>query len=394
MQKALLLVISLVFCFPTPLKAQSVPVERKISAPTRLDWEFAARGFPPKDIKLPTGFDSTKHKYLFFVPKGYVKAKPAALVLFISAGERPSGWTYWQKYCDEKNVFFASPYGAGNDTPVGQRVRMVLDVLDDIRRAYSIDPDQTYLTGFSGGGRMACAIGFALPEYFGGVMPLCGTNPLPGPSFQRHFIEDRLPVAFVTGETDFNRKDNEVYMLPWLQEINVHTKLWIMPKKGHVIPSAEIVAAVHDWLAADLDRRRAYRKAHPKFAIAPDEAPTAAEQAKRWLEGAQDDLNDPQRTWRGVSLLQGVKYRWPKSDAAKEADRILQRVGKNATLLKRIEEQATADEVRSLSAQAKALERIGIVPKAIEAWELLADRFQGTPAADSAMANAKRLRGK
>jgi len=64
--------------------------------------------------------------------------------------------------------------------PAGQRTRIVLDMLDDVRRHQRIDADQTYITGFSGGGRMACAIGFALPEYFGGVAPVCGTNPISG----------------------------------------------------------------------------------------------------------------------------------------------------------------------------------------------------------------------
>src|SRR6266480_1716891 len=80
----------------------------------------------------------------------------------------------------------AAPYGAGNSTPAGQRARIILDVLDDVRRQYAIDPDLTYLTGFSGGGRMACAIGFALPEYFGGVIPLCGTNTIGAPTYLRH----------------------------------------------------------------------------------------------------------------------------------------------------------------------------------------------------------------
>lgn len=366
------------------------PVERKVSAPTRLDWEFAARGFPAKDTKLPAAFDSAKQKYQLFVPKGLAKDKPAPLVLFISAGEKPSGWTYWQKYCEDKNVLFASPFAAGNDTPAGQRVRIVLDVLDDVRRSYKIDPDQTYLTGFSGGGRMACAIGFALPEYFGGVIPLCGTNPVPGPAYQRHLVDERLSVAFVTGETDFNRKENEEYMQPWFRDINIRSKLFLMPKLGHVIPPASMVGEIHAWLAEDLERRRGLRKSRPKLTV--DDTPPAAEQARRWLETAQADLNDPRRTWRGVSLLQGVTQRWPKTPAAAQARTILKNVASDEKLLERIEAQGALDEVNALSAQAKALERFGNIPKAIEGWELLAERYRDSPPGAAALANIKRLR--
>jgi len=151
MQPRVMTIVALMFFLVKPLAAQ--PVERRVAGATRLDWEFAARGFPPKDSTLPAGFDSTKQKYQLFVPKGYAKGKPFSLVLFISASETPAGWASWQKICQEKNVFFASPFGAGNNTPAGQRVRIILDVLDDVRRSYAIDPDQTYLTGFSGGGR-------------------------------------------------------------------------------------------------------------------------------------------------------------------------------------------------------------------------------------------------
>ncbi len=393
MQRTLIIVI-LAPLFSGAFLCAQAPVERKVAAATRLDWEFAARNSLQKDTKLPAGFDSTKQKYQLFVPKTYKKDKPAALVLFISAGDTPGGWKNWQKVCETEGVFFASPYGAGNSTPTGQRIRIILDVLDDVRRAYKIDPDQTYITGFSGGGRMCCTIGFALPEYFGGVIPLCGTNPIPGPAFQRHRVEERLSVAFVTGENDMNRKENEQYMYPWFQEINVRSKLWVMPKMGHVIPPASIVGEVHAWLAEDLQRRRDDAKARPRLAIAADDTPSAETQAKRWLEAGQADLREPPRTWRGVALLQGVTQRFGKTAAAKQAVATLQKIGDDETLLQRIGVQGADDEIKSLSAAAKAMERFGDLPKAITTWELLAKNQPGTPAGSAAVENIKRLRAK
>ena len=40
-----------------------------------------------------------------------------------------------------------------------------------------------------------------LPEYLGGVIPVCGTNPLNRLDYLRHRVHDRLSVAFVTGES-------------------------------------------------------------------------------------------------------------------------------------------------------------------------------------------------
>ena len=385
---------ALLLLLASNVQAQTGPVERKVGAATRLDWEFASRGFGPGTQKLPPGYDSTKQKYQLYTPKNYKKDTPAALVLFISAGDAPTGWKNWEKFCQTEGVFFACAHGAGNASPAGQRTRIILDVLDDVRRAHKIDPDQTYITGFSGGGRMACAIGFALPEYFGGVIPLCGTNPLPGPAHQRHRIEERLSVAFVTGEKDMNRKENEEYMYPWFQEINVRSRLWVVPNMGHAIPPASVVGEVHAWLAEDLKRRRADAKAHPRLAVSADDTPDAAQQGTRWVESALDDLKDPTRTWRGVALLQGVTQRWPKAEAAAQARAALKKVATDDALLERIEVQGTADEVKSISAQAKALERFGNIAKAIEAWQLLAKTYDGTPAGTKAVENVRRLRAK
>lgn len=368
--------------------------ERKVAAATRLDWEFAASGFGKAAGKLPAAYDSTKQKYQLFVPKGLKKEKPAALVLFISPTDMPGGWKSWQQFCETNGVLFASPYGAGNGTPASPRTRIVLDVLDDVRRQYAIDPDQTYITGFSGGGRMACAIGFALPEYFGGVIPICGTNPITGPTYLRHRIQDRLSVAFVTGDKDFNRKENEEYMFPWFQEIDIRSKLWVVPNMAHAVPGAPVIGEVQAWLAEDLQRRRDDRKAFAKLAVAADDTPTGVEQAKRFLDAAQADLKAPERTWRGVTLLQGVNARWGSSEPGKQAQQAIKEVLGNDKLLERVEVQGAADEIKSVSAQAKAMERFGQTAKAIEAWQLLAENYSGTPTAAKAIENIKRLKGK
>src|SRR5438552_1357465 len=107
---------------------QTTPIERKVAAPTRLDWQFAVHGFGKAAATVPPGYDSTKQKYQFYVPKGYQKDKPASLVLFIAPGDAPNGWKSWQKFCEKESVFFAAPFAAGNSTPAGQRTRIVLDV--------------------------------------------------------------------------------------------------------------------------------------------------------------------------------------------------------------------------------------------------------------------------
>src|SRR5439155_8114284 len=119
----------------------------------------------------------------------------------------------------------------------------------------------------SGGGRMACTIAFALPEYFGGVVAIGGTNPLPRLDALRHRVHDRLSVAFVTGESDFNRRECEVLISPLFTELGIRSKLWLVPRLSHALPPGDVLADVYAWLADGLKRRREDARAHPGLAV-------------------------------------------------------------------------------------------------------------------------------
>lgn len=365
--------------------------EVRVAAPTRIEWDFVATGFGPDALKLPTTFDSRKQRYQLFVPADYDAKKLWPLVVFISPGDDPLGWRYWQKVCEDKGLLFCAAYGAGNNCPPGQRTRIVLDMLDDVRRLYRIDPDQTYLTGFSGGGRMACTIAFNLPEYFGGVAPVGGTNPLPALSYLRHRAQERLSVAFVTGEKDFNRKENEEYMAPLVEELGVRSKLWVVPKLAHAIPGPEVLGEVHAWLADDLKRRQADAKARPGLSVGPDEVPTHLQQAARQVETAEAELKQPERTWRAAALLQGVGTRWGRTEAAKRARKLLDDLAADPARAKLLAEQGGAEERTVLAAQGKAFERFGDRARALKAWQQLAQLHPDTPEGKKAAEEAKRL---
>jgi dienelactone hydrolase len=365
--------------------------EVRVAAPTRLDWKFVASAFGPEAAKLPAGYDSRRQRYQLFVPHGYDAARAWPLVVFISPGDDPLGWPSWREPCERAGLLFCAAYGGGNSCPPGQRTRLVLDVLDDVRRHYRIDPDQTYLTGFSGGGRMACTIAFHLPEYFGGVAPVCGTNPLPSQDYLRHRVRDRLSVAFITGADDFNRKENEDYMAPLCHDLGVRTKLGVVPRMGHALPPADVLAGVASWLAEDLPRRRADARAHPGLAAVPDDVPTPDRQAARQVEAAEAELKKAGHAWRAVALLRGVVQRWGDTDAADRARRLLKDIQADAGLARALAREGGEDERQTLTAQAKALERFGDLRRARKAWEMLARAEPDTLEGDRAAAAARRL---
>jgi hypothetical protein len=240
---------------------------------------------------------------------------------------------------------------------------------------------------------MASAIAFALPEYVGGIVPICGSNPIGRPDYLRHRAEERLSVAFVTGETDFNRKENEEYLYPFFQELAIRSKLWVVPGLGHALPGADPLVPVYAWLKEDLKRRQSDAKLRPGLAIGPDEAPADVDQAERFLKVAQADLENPERTWRGVALLQGIIARWGKTELGHKARNIIRTLPTDPPLMERLAQQGALDEQKFLTAQARAFERLGRTDLAVAAWSILVKNYPDDPIGDLARKNIRRLKG-
>lgn len=344
-----------------------------VSAPTRLDWIFAVANQspaqPPASWETTGGmkdYDSTKQEYELFVPPAYTPAKPAAVVLFIAPGDAPGGWKAWQEVCQKNGVIFASPFGGGNNCPTPRRVRIVLDVLDDIRRTYKTDPDRTYLAGFSGGGRIAAAIAFSLPELVGGVVPACATGELRAEPWLRLRAIDRLSVALLTGDGDFNRGEVERFRGPMLTEVGVRTKVWVFPKLGHAQPSGKDLVEVYKWLDEGAAARKKSSDRWPASRMAAQAGLTREEASAALLKEAQERIKTRATEHSGLMQLMGIRTRWPDLPAAQEATKLL--VEYDARPEKPWEADDIAMTRKFLAAEARAISAyaIGPLPKEYE----------------------------
>jgi poly(3-hydroxybutyrate) depolymerase len=372
--------------------AWAQPRDVKVSGPNRLDWEFAAQGFgrdPAADV--PSDYDSKKQKYQLYVPDWRRTTKARPLIVFISPANTPIGWPAFERICEQEGILFCSPHKAGNSTPAGLRIRIILDMFDDVRRRFPIDPNQTYIGGFSGGGRMACSIGFAFPELFAGVMPVCGTNPLKTYPYLRHRVADRVSVALVTGERDFNRSEHDQWMAPYLKELDVRTQFWVVPGMGHDIPNADVMDQVVAWLAADLKRRQEDAQARPGLNLKFNEAVRGDDEANRLLAAARSEVEDKQRLWQGFAILLGIRQRWPDSEAARASQELIQKLLADKELAADVGRRRLEDDRKSFGAQARGQERIGKTSKAIEIWTALAHGYPDSPTAEEALAEVRRL---
>ncbi len=327
----------------------------QVTAATRLDWVYAVANQSPASI--PDGwlanYESTEQNFELYVPRTYNKRRAWPVVIFVSPSDKAMGFRHWRKACEELGIIFAGPHGAGNNCDTRERIRIVLDVLDEVRRNYHTDVDRTYISGFSGGGRIACAIGFSLPAHFGGVVPVCAAGDLRQESWLRHRVIDRLSVAHVTGETDFNRAEVERFRGPILADVGVRTRTWVVSKLGHAMPAGDQLLEVARYLDSAVRERKTLARKYAATSIPGDQAPSRQQRAKQLFAEAKLRLEKKETVYSGLMLAKGVMVRWPDLPEAAEAKAILLKHDGDADA--QWQNQDVAEQRKFLIARARGL---------------------------------------
>jgi hypothetical protein len=294
-----------------------------VQSPGRLDWNFVVNTYsldPTAALQMP-GYSSTAQSYELYIPPLRRPVQPLGMILHVSCAQTSDGWVYFQKICQKHGIVLAGVNGAGNAVAPAMRTRIVLDVLDDVRRRLPIDPDRTYITGGSGAGHEACSIVHALPEYFGGVMGMCGAWNLRAEQMLRQRMTERISEAVVTGGSDFNRPELQYEFFPILLAQGIRSRLWLYPEMGHSVPNGARLEQIFEWLEAGLPQRRAMSALFPASRLAqglsPQEWSTAV-----LLEACQR-TELPGGVISGLFELQEVVDRWQGLPAADVAQKLL-----------------------------------------------------------------------
>jgi predicted peptidase len=155
--------------------------------------ESPAEGFLARSYHSPTG---ETMQYRLFVPPGYDAAKKYPMVLWLHnaaargsdnllqiSGTNFSGSHVWTtpenkaKYhafllAPQIDVTKAWARPHANTPPVS--IRLALEILDEVEKAYSIDPDRVYVAGQSIGGEGVWAALSNSPGRFAAAIALCG----------------------------------------------------------------------------------------------------------------------------------------------------------------------------------------------------------------------------
>jgi predicted esterase len=104
--------------------------------------------------------------YYVHVPKAYTSEKKWPLVIMVH-GTYASGigiFNMWRSYAEEKEFLLLAPNFKGEfEAAASQSDKRLLQLIDEVDRAYGVDRDKILLGGFSRGGLFALKFAFAYP---------------------------------------------------------------------------------------------------------------------------------------------------------------------------------------------------------------------------------------
>jgi predicted peptidase len=134
--------------------------------------------------------------YRLFVPKPYDKSIPYPIVLWLHGGgsagddnlgqislDNKLGTHFWTRKENQERhpAFVLAPQSTGGwdsnaDTDLSTELKLVLDILDSVRKEYTIDSGRIYVAGQSNGGIGAWGLITKRPGVFAAAVPLCGAG--------------------------------------------------------------------------------------------------------------------------------------------------------------------------------------------------------------------------
>ena len=199
--------------------------------------------------------DVAKEKFQIIVPAAYKHSEKWGVFVWISPGDAPGIPADWEPVLAARKLIFVGAFKSGNPRNVFDRFRLALAANAGMRERFNVDARRVYVSGFSGGGRVASMLGVAYADMFSGAMPFMGVNfyeDIPAGDGKRtlgaSFIPDAEVLAIakkacryvlVTGEKDFNRAGTKsAYEDGYRKEGFANVRYLEAPGVGHNLPAA------------------------------------------------------------------------------------------------------------------------------------------------------------
>jgi len=275
-------------------------------------------------------------RFLIHVPSDYTGREAYGLLVFIYSGDTfqrmPEGW---EGALRARKMLFVAPQNAGNGRFDGRRFGMAVFGATAMRRGFNVDADRIYISGFSGGARVAARLAFYQSDLFRGTVQMCGGD-FPEEAM-RLVVGEEMPYVqmslrdvdmerakrnvrftLITGAGDFRYRDLVTIYQRGLQAGGFQAKLLDVPGMAHDLCSAEVFGRA----IAFLDERKVTQAEVAAATTAPVKERTAVKPTTRAAVEAKAPAADPQDERLARRRLVEAKEAVAGRDYAKARERL------------------------------------------------------------------------
>ncbi|NKB98783.1 MAG: hypothetical protein GKR90_09870 [Pseudomonadales bacterium] len=176
-------------------------------------------------VRMPSNEDST----------------PPGLLIYISPKQGARMPEAWGAILDQHNLVWVGAENSGNEVHVARRVGLAL-LAPSVAGTYGqFDLARVYLSGFSGGGRVASMMIPSYPTLFSGAIFICGANPVMVATEETVAQIEHLPLVFLTGTGDFNLEDTQWSLQTYQQAGLSRAQLMVIEGLDHALPEASAI---------------------------------------------------------------------------------------------------------------------------------------------------------
>lgn len=173
-----------------------------------------------------------------FVPQSYDPANPAGVMVYVSPQNSiniPSGWL---DVMEDQNLIWVAARLSGNKINPAKRITFAVMGPPLIQSLYQIDLNRIYISGLSGGGRIASMVAADYPSIFKGAVYNCGVNFWEQASPEQLELIKQNRFVFITGSNDFNLNDTKQVYSKYKKAGVEKIKLTVIRNMGHENPKA------------------------------------------------------------------------------------------------------------------------------------------------------------
>lgn len=222
-----------------------------------------------RDPNVDYNLDPSKERLYVRVPLGHSEQSRYGLIVFIDSDDQltepPIGWA---PVLDARHLLFVAPQNAGNRQDTTRRLGLGVLAGSEMSKHYRLDRERIYVSGYSGGARIAGMLGFFQPDLFRGTIQNCGTDfyqnvpkvyatslvdnagyPFLFQATEREIRGAKhVRFALITGSEDFRRGNILDIFYGGFTRAGFQAKLFDVPGMSHDVAGGATLNSVLDFL--------------------------------------------------------------------------------------------------------------------------------------------------